>query len=84
MKEIPDYLDGVFNFEHFGAFLPVFSKSLEEYFMRNNTTRLVLRFQSILTTGIYKNPSILSRVYNFLAFWGLSINKLFKRVILLP
>ena len=30
MNEIPDYLDGVFNFEHFGAFLPVFTQSLGE------------------------------------------------------
>ena len=30
MKKIPEYLDGVFNFEHFGAFLPVFSQSLAE------------------------------------------------------
>ena len=30
MNEIPNYLDGVFNFEHFGAFLPVFTQSLGE------------------------------------------------------
>ena len=30
MNEIPKYLDGVFNFEHFGAFLPVSTQSLGE------------------------------------------------------
>ena len=49
MNEIPDYLDGVFNFEHFGAFLPVFTQSLGEkgFHGEKNPKYYVLRLQYI-------------------------------------
>ena len=48
MNEILDYLDGVFNFEHFGAFLSVFTQSLGEGISwGKNPKYYVLRLQSI-------------------------------------
>ena len=82
MNEIPKYLDGVFNFEHFGAFLPVFTQSLgEKGFHGENFLNTMFCACNLFRRQIYINfPIFQVGCTTFLRFWGFSSSEWFKRV----
>ena len=82
MNEIPDYLDGVFNFEHFGAFLPVFTQSLgEKGFHGEKILNTMFCACNIFRRQIYINfPIFQVGCTTFLGFGGFSSSEWFKRV----